>query len=492
MQIKVALLILSITGFLSATNVSTGSYDNSRTGANTAETAFTHSSVTARFGKLGTYTVDGDVYGQPLVASGKLIVATMHNSIYAFDATNPGSAEIWKVNVGAPYTTYPDFGITFPGLEVGICSTPVVDSGVVYFVSSGSAGTIKIYALNIADGSTFHAAVTVAGTYSTVTFDPVRHLSRAALLFANNRVYVAYTGYADISPYQGWVMAHNKTTLAIEAVWSDTVNNQAGIWMSGGGPAADGSGNIYLATGNGSLTLYPNSFVKLDADLNPLDYATPADYATLNSTDSDLGSGRVILTGTYVMGGGKDGRWWRLNQGAMGHLQGGGGNPPIAQVWQASTHSIFAGAAFANSALFLAATSDSLRRFEFNGSTFTETATFASAATFSFSSAISYSSNGATANTDIVWALTRTSGGVPTFRAMNATTGAELWNSEIRAAGSDSLPSRAKFNPPTVCDGRVFAATFSNKVVAYGLLVAALYPTQMEGSVQVTGKVEFH
>src|ERR1700722_3826595 len=48
--------------------------DNARSGANLQETTLNTSNVNkARFGKLASRAVDGDVYAQPLVVSGALI-----------------------------------------------------------------------------------------------------------------------------------------------------------------------------------------------------------------------------------------------------------------------------------------------------------------------------------------------------------------------------------------------------------------------------------
>src|SRR5258708_23386799 len=65
------------------------------------------------FGKLGGYPIDGDVYAQPLYVSrvkisdtdvrDLLIVATMKNSVFAFDANanDPAHAQIWMTNLGS-------------------------------------------------------------------------------------------------------------------------------------------------------------------------------------------------------------------------------------------------------------------------------------------------------------------------------------------------------------------------------------------------------
>src|SRR5438105_4718258 len=85
-------------------NILTANGNNDRTNANLAEYQLAPATVTqGTFGKLGVLPVDGQVYAQPLYASGISIpgkgslnvvyVATMHNSVYAFDAgSSPSKA----------------------------------------------------------------------------------------------------------------------------------------------------------------------------------------------------------------------------------------------------------------------------------------------------------------------------------------------------------------------------------------------------------------
>src|SRR5215831_16719917 len=83
-----------------AQDVLTGGYGNDRANAGLAETILTPANVnSSSFGRLFSLAVDGQIYTQPLfqrnvrvheVAHNVVFVATMHNSIYAFDADLPG------------------------------------------------------------------------------------------------------------------------------------------------------------------------------------------------------------------------------------------------------------------------------------------------------------------------------------------------------------------------------------------------------------------
>ena len=86
--------------------------DISRTGANLNETTLTTSNVNVnQFGKLFSRSVDGQIYAQPLYVPNVSIpgqgtrnvvyVATMKNTVYAFDADDPSaSTPYWQANFG--------------------------------------------------------------------------------------------------------------------------------------------------------------------------------------------------------------------------------------------------------------------------------------------------------------------------------------------------------------------------------------------------------
>src|SRR5439155_15671407 len=89
---------------------------------------------------------------------------------------------------------------------------------------------------------------------------------------------------------------------------------------------------------------------------------------------------------------------------------------------------------------------------------------------------LSLSANGTAAGSGIVWATapysadahTQTVAGI--FRAFDASDlSIELWNSKQNAA-RDDFGDFAKFTPPTVANGKVYVATFSNQLLVYGLL----------------------
>jgi hypothetical protein len=119
--------------------------DNFRSGANLQETKLNTSNVNVNdFGLLASRNVVGRIYAQPLYVPGVLVagharnvvvVATMHNWVYAFDADDlgPGAGPLWKRQVNAhpvPSHFYNEnyFDISNNNDDpIGILSTPVID-----------------------------------------------------------------------------------------------------------------------------------------------------------------------------------------------------------------------------------------------------------------------------------------------------------------------------------------------------------------------------
>jgi Domain of unknown function (DUF2341)/Bacterial Ig-like domain (group 2) len=500
--------------------------DLSRDGSNTSEYALSTSNVTSgTFGKLFSCTVDGAIYAQPLwvanltisgVKRNVVFVATQHESLYAFDAdvnTTP-CTPLWHANLidaahgGSSSESSVPSGIG--GLvgagdgditpEVGITGTPVIDpaSKTLYVVSksvnaSGTTFFQRLHAIDITTGSERSGSpVLIQATYpgtgdggTTVTFNPRQQNQRAGLALVNGIIYIGWGSHEDATPFYGWIMAYNASTLSQTGVLNITPNfGYGGVWMGGGAFAADSNNNIYALTGNGTFDVtnatgptndYGDSFLKLTSGLSVLQYFTPSDQASDNANDQDLGSGGAAIlldqpTGPVqhlVIGGGKDGYLYLLNRDALG----GYGD---ANAWQRFNfgNPIFTTGAFWNNTFFMAGVAGPLQAYSFNTSTgkFNTSNVSQSSATFGFpGSTPSVSSRGNT--NGIVWALNNgsyctnqsTGCGATVLHAYDSSNLAtELWNSA--ALASDAAGNAVKFTVPTVTNGKVYVGTRGNNV----------------------------
>jgi hypothetical protein len=218
-RLAVRILVLTWTiASVAQVNVTTYHNDNGRTGQNTNETILTTSNVNATdFGKLFSQAIDSDAYAQPLYVANVAIpnkgthnvvyVATMNDSVYAFDAdSNTGSnaSPLWMVNftnAAKGITTVPtsDVHCADSMVPIGIFSTPVIDttSDTIYVVArTVENGTYyhRLHALDITTGAEkFGGPVvikaTAEGTGSgsiggDITFSSKLQNQRAALLGA--------------------------------------------------------------------------------------------------------------------------------------------------------------------------------------------------------------------------------------------------------------------------------------------------------------------
>ena len=506
-----ALVTLSIS---EAVAVPTGQYDNGRTSANLNETALNTSNVArslfsaAQFGKLFTRAVDGDIYAQPLYVPdihipgngvhNVVYVATMHNSVYAFDADDASrSKPLWQVNLG-PSVASADYDFDDIAAEVGILSTPVIDlyTNTIYAVANtveNSTYSYWLHALDLITGQEKSGApVVVTGNLpgsgagsidGRIDFTAFQQLQRPALLLSNGVVYIAFGSHADLPPYHGWLFGYSAPNVQQQvAAYIVTPDGSRGsIWQSGRGPAADSSGNIYLETANGDFDGASNlseSVIKLSTagGLSVTDWFTPDTWAGMNSADDDLGSvAPMLLPGTNaLLAAGKQGRVYLMKRDELGHLQTG--NTQITQNFQAAPYGIY-GMAFWNHSngplLFVWAWADYLCSYRMiDGQFLTARSAQNSFRTGFPGGVLALSANGSAPGTGILWA-TRAStgggGGPGVLHAFDASdVSRELWNSEQEPA-RDRLGNFAKFNTPTVANGKVYVGTFSNQLVVYGL-----------------------
>ncbi|HEY6248444.1 MAG TPA: IPT/TIG domain-containing protein [Candidatus Angelobacter sp.] len=391
------------------TSVTTYRYDNSRSGVNSQEAVLSPFNVTAsQFGKWFSQSVDGYIFAQPLYVPNLAIpgrgthnvvfVATETDKVYAFDADSNQSA-LWSrtlidtahgelpMNTPDPSTGTSDvtdsgYAKTVNGImgpKVGITSTPVIDlsSNRMYVVTkskypdpSNPANYLFIYRLHALDITTGVESIPPVpiqppSSWQGVPFNPLYHLNRSALLLSNGTVYVTFASHGDwqdqppqpqnpLHSWYGWMFAYAASSLSQKAYWVATPSGKnAGIWMSGAGPAADASGNIFLATGNGDfggiallgeqnwdgnfgtsilkLASTPNIASPNGNGLQVFDYFTPYNQSHIGdrNVDLDLGAGGVLLLPDQVgstthrhllLLAGKDGTIYLVDRDNMGQF----------------------------------------------------------------------------------------------------------------------------------------------------------------------------
>jgi phospholipase C len=155
--------------------VTTYHNDQGRMGANISETVLNHSNVnSSQFGKLFSFSVDGQIYTKALyvpnlqvgnATHNVVFVATEHNSVYAFDADGKTTSPLWTVNLGPSIPSSETSGIK---PEIGITSTPVIDlsTGTIYVLAAtNDSAAFRLHALDLTSGAEkFNGPVQVSAT----------------------------------------------------------------------------------------------------------------------------------------------------------------------------------------------------------------------------------------------------------------------------------------------------------------------------------------
>lgn len=517
-------------------------YDRARLGATLVETSLTTATVSSgRFGRLWTLYADGQVVAQPLYVSGlridtagnpnaplvqgtfnAAIVATMHNTVYVYDADNekPGpdgrTVPLWATWLGQPRQGGKEIDMwSTNDPEWGILSTPVVsdDKSTLYVVAWHDDGVdglrYRLHALDLQKGTPRRPPV-VIGVSSTdpsnpcqqqSAFNPCNHKQRAGLLLAGGVIYVGFGGDGN----RGALFAFDAQTLQQRAFWSPTpTGTDGGIWQSGQAPAADADGNIYLMTGNGKFDAktggqnYGNSFVKLKLEGQTLvvkDYFTPCNFNFLNQQDLDLGSGGpVLLPGSprRIIGGGKEGVLYVVDRASMGKFSTGPTDPDCsngnivqqvrsfdATIVNGQTHygNIHGSPVFWDGPdigrIYAWGENSRLKAYKYRAGRLRDVLAPKMSAFVPPhgmpGGMLAVSANGNKAGTGILWAVVPLDGDANQQRGVKGIVlaldaqdvGRTLWTSE-QVVERDRLGLFAKFNPPVIAGGKVFVATYGN------------------------------
>jgi hypothetical protein len=253
------------------------------------------------------------VRGQPLVVGGRVIAATERNRVVALDPRT--GRVLWSTTIGRPLTHVGAVAGCGNIDPLGITSTPVIDTatGTIYVVGEvydGGRVRHELVGLDVASGAT-RLRVDVDPPLRSGE-SPVNLLQRPGLALHDGSVYVGFGGnFGDCGRYHGWLVRVRLTGDHPVHAFEVAPDGEGGaIWMSGGAPAIDAAGNVYVSTGNANPwpasapdpLRYAESVVKLGPDLS-----VRASFKDPKAGgDADLSTGNpVLLPGGEVFAVGK-------------------------------------------------------------------------------------------------------------------------------------------------------------------------------------------
>jgi outer membrane protein assembly factor BamB len=275
-------------------------------------------------------TLDGKIYGEPLVFNGQVYVATENNRVYDLSAAT-GKVN-WSRRLGAPVAaaSQPCGNIT---PNVGITGTPVIDPArrEIFVVADER---LRGRAVHVLVGlSTTTGRVAMARRVDPPGADTSVLLQRTGLNLDAGRVVFGMGGYAgDCGLYRGRVVTVPESggTPRFYTVDSAPGQHMGAIWMGGAAPEVDRYGRIWVGVGNGSASSpgdrydYSDSVLELSPSLHLLSLFAPATWAQDNANDADLSMAPALLANGKVVASGKSQHAYLLNGrhlGGIGHQQ---------------------------------------------------------------------------------------------------------------------------------------------------------------------------
>ena len=255
-------------------------------------------------------TLDGDLYGEPLVSAGSIYVATENDTVYALDASD--GAVRWSAHLGPPVpSSQLPCGDISP--TVGVTGTPVIDPSraeifvVADLVIMGRPSHVLVGLRTATGAQELDVAVDPPGA------DPAALLQRTGLNLDDGKVVFGMGGnFGDCASYRGRVVAVNESggSPSYFTVDAGAGQSQGAVWMGGAAPEVDAQGNIWVGVGNGSVHAGSepyddsDSVLELSPSLALEQYFAPSDWAQQNADDLDmsiapalLGNGQVVLSG---------------------------------------------------------------------------------------------------------------------------------------------------------------------------------------------------
>lgn len=273
-------------------------------------------------------TLDGNLYGEPLVWDKRVYIATENDTVYALSISSGHIA--WHRHLATPVPSG-DLPCGNIGPTVGITSTPVIDTArkEIFVVADelvSGRPRHELYGLSAGDGAVkFKQHVDPPGAYTPAI------LQRASLTLDGEKVVFGFGGnYGDCSSYHGWVESVPVTGgkahyFEVDAHGGDS---QGAIWMGGGAPVLNRKGDVWVAAGNGSVRSPgryddSDSVLELSPSLKLLQFFAPSDWYNDNANDRDLGSSvPAVLPNGLVVQAGKSQTVYLLRASRLGGIGG--------------------------------------------------------------------------------------------------------------------------------------------------------------------------
>ena len=410
--------------------------DNMRTGQNLNETVLTPANVnSSSFGKLFSLPLDGDRVRLAALRRERLrpgqgthnvvYVATEHDSVYAYDADGRiddaavegqlhRSGQRRHDRAGGRHRRmlrhrardrdheHPRHRQEHEHASTSSRRRRRSSGGTTNYVQ-------RLHALDITTGAekpggpvVIQATVPGTGAGSSdgqLPFDPLRENQRTGLLLLNGVVYFGFSSHGDDQPYHGWIFGYNASTLQQTLAFCLTPNQEgAGVWMSGGGIAADATGALYydhrgrrVRRQHGRVGAGATRYHQDDHRRCRLRLLHAVQPEPLNPGNHDLGSGDALLLpdqpGAHphvMVSSGKDGSIYLVDRDNMGHYNSSTNNivqtlPNIFPNGSPEPGN-FSTPVYYNGYVFFGPLADNLQAFKLTNGLLSTTPTFRSAA----------------------------------------------------------------------------------------------------------------
>jgi polyvinyl alcohol dehydrogenase (cytochrome) len=298
-------------------DLTTYGYGNNRSGTDTVDPTITTLSSTAAWDD----SLGAAVYGQPLVYDATVYVGSENDILYALAAKT--GKMLWNLQIGdsvsaSVFRAAPTLSGRCGDIDpLGITGTPVIDTQTneIFAAEETEVGgsdwqDIQHWLVAVSLGThkeLWHRQIDPPNGNDASDYYIPAEQQRPALTLLEGRIYAEFGGLdGDCGQYHGYVVSLPMTGNGSLVTYQVPTRREGAIWGTGGAFVSS-SGDLYVATGNGSsnsISDYDegNSVVELSPALGLLGYWAPSNWVQLNDEDWDLGSaGPVAVPGTSLL-----------------------------------------------------------------------------------------------------------------------------------------------------------------------------------------------